>query len=395
MVSPLKQYSADHRYLVNAAARQAGFSDPVAIDLDEFHEPVVKFARRKEFLPVDGVLVRDWDSENRRLRPGVALGMRLYEIEGVRFVQVRFVHDTDLSWEGMEFVVVDRKDYRRFYRIALRCRRDAEPPSRPPVLASDQAEQLWANTVGYLEGPSLHKVKEYGGRPRRGVLLTGPPGNGKTMACRWLWEECRRRRWEWRLVTPDAYRVARRDDDPVEAVKELFSVERRGIIFFDDMDQALRDRETVHETEDQAVFLTALDGIVSKEGVVFVFTTNCDLRLIDRAFTRPGRIDLILHFRPPDAALCRQLVERWHADIRAGIDLDRAVATTDGFSFAEIEELKNLLIMHFMDTGAWDWDWALRQFALNRSELHAQRGRQVGFHQIEWANHTANGDTAG
>ena len=62
------------------------------------------------------------------------------------------------------------------------------------------------------------------------------------------------------------------------------------------MDVALRDRDTVKETDDQAVFLAALDGIEVNEGVVYVFTTNCPLDLIDPAFKRPGRIDLVLHF---------------------------------------------------------------------------------------------------
>src|SRR5205823_2006513 len=129
---------------------------------------------------------------------------------------------------------------------------------------------------------------------------------------------CRRRLWDWRLVTPDAYRHARGNDN----IEQLFSVERRGIVFFDDMDLALRDRETVHESEDQAVFLSALDGIEVNEGVVFVFTTNCALELIDRAFKRPGRIDLVLEFNPPTADLRRELMERWHSDIRAALNLD-------------------------------------------------------------------------
>src|SRR5439155_4575305 len=124
------------------------------------------------------------------------------------------------------------------------------------------------------------------------------------------------------------------------SIKELFSVERRGIVFFDDMDLALRDRETVHETEDQAVFLSALDGIQVNEGVVFVFTSNCAPELIDRAFKRPGRLDLVLHFNAPEAAMRQQLVERWHGDIRANVDVETMVSTTDGSSFAEIEELK-------------------------------------------------------
>jgi cell division protease FtsH len=375
MDHPLKRYAADHRYLLELAAGRAGFANPVAIDLDEFYEPLVKAARKVEMLPIDGVLIRDWDPDNRRTNPGCLLGMRLYEIEGVRFVRVRFPFNNHHNGWGFDFTVVDRQDYLRLYKIALRRRRDYQPPSTRPILPADQGDLLWKNTIGYLDGPNLARIKQYGGRAKRGVLLTGAPGNGKTMACRWIWQECRQRGWEWRLVTPDAYRQARAGD----SIEQLFSVERRGIIFFDDMDLALRDRETVHETDDQAVFLSAMDGIEVHEGVVFVFTTNCSLSLIDRAFKRPGRIDLVLHFKPPDAELRRQLLERWHADIRAGLDVPRAVASTEGYSFAEIEELKNLLVMHYMDSSAWDWDWALKQFDINRHELATRPRRHVGF----------------
>ena len=152
---------------------------------------------------------------------------------------------------------------------------------------------------------------------------------------------------------------------------------KRGVIFFDDMDLALRDRGMSRDTDDQAVFLNALDGITINDGVVFVFTTNCDLELIDHAFKRPGRIDLVLDIEPPTAPLRRRLIERWNEELRREIDLERAVTSTDGYSFAEIEELKNLLIMRWTDTGIWDWNWALRQFDANRHDLAAQR--QMGF----------------
>jgi len=375
MESQIKQYAADHRYLLDIVARQAGFTNPIALDLDEFYVPLVKAAKRRQILPIEGVLVRDWDPDNRQTNPGMQIGMRLYEIEGIRFVRVRFHHNDRVNGWGLDFVACDQRDYRQLYKIALHCRRDNEPPSNPPVMPKDQLDLLWGNTIGYLEGTNLERIKAYGGRAKRGVLLTGSPGNGKTMACRWIWEACRQRRWEYRLVTPDNYRSARAH----ESIEDLFSVDRRGIVFFDDMDLALRDREKVHETEDQAVFLSAMDGIQINEGVVFVFTTNCSLDLIDRAFKRPGRLDLVLHFKAPEAALRRQLIERWHQDIRGNIDIDTSVASTDGYSFAEIEELKNLLVMHFMDSNTWNWGWALKQFDINRNELSARPQRQVGF----------------
>ena len=373
MMSQLKQYTADHRYLLDVIREQAGILEPVAIDLDEFYVPLFKRAKKGKLIPIDGVLIRDWDPDNRRFAPGFQLGMREYVIDGIPVVRARCgFADYPNIW-GLDFVAVDRRHYPKLYRIALQCRKESEPPSVPPVLPQDQTELLWKNTIGYLEGTNINRIKQYGGRAKRGVLLTGPPGNGKTMACRWVWEACRERGWEYRLVTPDNYRQARAHD----SIADLFSVDRRGIIFFDDMDLALRDRETVHETEDQAVFLSALDGISVKEGVAFLFTTNCSLDLIDRAFKRPGRIDLVMHFHPPEAKLRAELLSRWHEDIRNNIDLDLVVSSTEGYSFAEIEELRNLLVMNFIETQTWDWQWATKQFGINRQELTTKRDRQA------------------
>ena len=74
----------------------------------------------------------------------------------------------------------------------------------------------------------------------------------------------------------------------------------------------------------------------------------------------------------------RALVDRWHLEIIRGIDVDAAVSGTAGLSFAEIEEVKNLLILHYLDKQVWDWDWATEQFRENRKEL-ALVERQVGF----------------
>jgi hypothetical protein len=389
MPTQMLRYVADHRLVLEQVAAAAGFAEPVAIDLDEFREPLLAKARRGPVLPLCGVLVRDWDPDFRRGNPGAPFGMRAYEIGGVRFVLVSFDPSSQVRYFLSHLAVVDRKNYRKLYQIALRSRRDHEPPAEPPVLPPQVRQALWDNSIAYLERTNLRKIRSYRGRPRRGLLLTGPPGNGKTSACRWLWQECRRRRWEWRLVTPDAYAQARRADDAEEAVRRLFEVEGKGIVFFDDLDLALRDREMVRETDDQAVFLGALDGIAVKEGVVFVFTTNCPLDLIDPAFKRPGRIDVVLEFPPPDAPMRRQLMERWHADIRREIDWDRAVAATADFSFAELDELRNLLIVLFMSDGRWDLEAALRQLDFNRRNLGCRPRGPVGFAALTQA--AANG----
>jgi cell division protease FtsH len=376
----LPSYAAAHRQMLDIVAREAGFADPVAFTAVAHYWPLLKASRRERAFPIDGVIVHDWNPSARKIYPGVRLGGRIYEIQGIRFAVAQFVYNFEIDDAAVNFLAVERRDYRRLYRIAQRCLEDTEPASEPPILPAAHADILWKNTIGYLESGRLEQVRAFGGRARRGILLTGAPGNGKTMACRWIWDECRRRGWEYRIVTPNTYRQARRGCNAEEAVRALFTVQRRGVVFFDDMDIALRDRERVNETEDQAVFLTALDGISIKEGVVYVFTTNCAVNLIDRAFKRPGRIDVVLHFEPPGTDLRRALMQRWHRDIRANLCLDAAVADTHGYSFAEIEELKNLLIMHYADTGSWSWREAVKQLQANREDFDESIRRRVGFY---------------
>jgi hypothetical protein len=133
----LQSYAADHHFLLEQVSRAAGFEDPVTVDLDEFYEPLLRRSRKVALIPIEGVLVRDWDPDNRRIYPGIQLGARLYDVEGVRFVRVRFSCDNQQNGWAFDFVAVERKNYWRFYKTALKARRDSEPPSQPPVMKKE------------------------------------------------------------------------------------------------------------------------------------------------------------------------------------------------------------------------------------------------------------------
>lgn len=366
---PLSQFTADYRLLRDAAVRHLGLRNPVLVQWIRAFELLLSRARRLGIHPIDGVLL----FRCRRPEDRVVLGLETYELDGLRFAVVRFDETCNEGRvEAFAFLAMERDDYDR---LRARLERD-EPETAPPILASGQLELIVQNTLGFLEAANLRKIRHYGGRPHRGLLLTGPPGSGKTLACRWLRDQCRARGWSYQLITPDCFQYARARD----IVDELFTLPDRGILFFDDMDQALRAREQSLTTEEQTVMLTALDGIRVKQAVVFVFTTNCPVEQIDRAFRRPGRIDLALPIQPPDAAMRLRLLESWHAEIRATLDERRFVDDTDGYSFAEIEELKNLLVMRFLEQGTWDWSWAESQFQANVRNLTA-RQPTIGFRE--------------
>ncbi len=270
-----------------------------------------------------------------------------------------------------DFWAVPRADYRRFYRQLRRHVRSQE--AAPPVMHEADRKRLWHNTIGFLRcGGDV--LSRYGVAPKRGLLLLGEPGNGKTMACRWLADECRRRGLAWKTVTAENYDDARSS----RTVPALFRLDSAGIILFDDFDAALLDRHDTLESGKQSTFLGELDGMDQKRGVVFLFTSNAGLDELDPAMCRPGRLDVVIRFPKPDARLRRRLVRtRWHADLRAGVDVEAVVADTRGFSFAELEEAKKLLVIRYIETGRWDWPWVRRCLLARRAPATSKR--PIGF----------------
>jgi hypothetical protein len=271
-----------------------------------------------------------------------------------------------------DFWAVRASDYRRFYRL-LRREIRARGEQGPPVMSDEKRQRLWENTIGFLRCGSAEMAR-YGVTPRRGVLLLGEPGNGKTMACRWLAAEARRNALEWKSISAEMYEDARIE----RSVPALFQLASPGIVLFDDFDAALLDRQAHAENEKHATFLAELDGLEQKTGIVYLFTSNAALKDLDPAIRRPGRIDVVVQFAKPEASLRRRLIsERWHPELSAGVDVETVVAETDGLSFAEIEELKKLLVIRRVETGRWDWSWA-RAALEQRNQDHRPAG-PIGF----------------
>ena len=376
-MTPLTNWVADQNHLIEAARAALGAGEVVAFEADALQATLLKAAVRGPVRALAGVLVRSWDRDDRRTSSGSSVGLRVYALGELRFCWVSASPAANYEMVG-DFFAVARGDYAALYRKALELKRAATPVAQPPVAHDDTLAALRRNTVDYLVPANLARIRALGGRPKRGLLLSGPPGNGKTSACRWLRRLCHERGLEVKSVKPDDFRAARASEsDPGEAVRRLFNVERAGVVVFDDFDAALCDRGGRENAEDQAIFLGALDGMEVPVGVAHVFTTNLPFHKIDPAFRRPGRLDVVLQFPKPDADLRRRLIARWHPDLLAGIDFETAVAETDGMSFAEVDELKNLLVLRFTEADAWDWRWARDEFRAGRADLAATP--RVGF----------------
>jgi hypothetical protein len=367
-------YQNDHANFLAMASELLG--GPVRpIDLDWALElELTKSLRLELRRGLDGMppmMEFDSSESGHDLLAGIERYRLPLEDEPIRLVRVVAPRHRNSPHVFYTFWAVPVDQYLRLYRFLRRAMRRQQAHA-PPILREVDQQRLWDNTIGFLRH-GCQRWNEFGVPAKRGVLLLGEPGNGKTMACRWLRAECNQFGLEWHNVSSEEYDQARNRGQ----AHELFELSRPGIVFLDDVDMAMRDREGDATTSDHSTFLGGLDGIDTHLGVVYLFTSNARLEQLDPAFRRPGRIDVIMQFPRPDSLLRRRLIDEcWHAELRASLEIDQVVAATEGLSFAEMEEVKKLLVMHYFDTGRFNWPWAWNSYCAGRGNSVRRR---IGF----------------
>lgn len=119
---------------------------------------------------------------------------------------------------------------------------------------------------------------------RRGYLLHGPPGNGKSSLVAALAGAFGLNVCVLNLATPDL------SDDRLTTL--LNNLPRRALLLLEDIDAVFVGREPRASTVKLSFngLLNALDGVAAGEGRVAFMTTN-DLAGLDAALIRPGRAD--------------------------------------------------------------------------------------------------------
>jgi ATP-dependent Zn protease len=177
----------------------------------------------------------------------------------------------------------------------------------------------------------------------RGILLSGPPGTGKTTFAGALARSCKAHLVLASLARWQSYGHL---GDLLKAMRASFTEARErtpSILFIDEVD-AVGDREKDRSHNQQyhvevvSALLEQLDGAEKREGVVVVGACNNPERL-DPALTRAGRLDRHIRIPFPDK-VARLGILHWHlrADLKNS-DLDEIVETTEGWSGAALEKL--------------------------------------------------------
>ena len=173
------------------------------------------------------------------------------------------------------------------------------------------------------------QFRNFGFLWKRGVLLWGVPGGGKTSTLQIISKN---------IV--DRGGISIYVDNPslaAKALKILRQVEpKRPIVIM------LEDLDAIIDEHGESDVLALMDGELQIDNVVFVATTNYPERLDKRLVNRPSRFDIIKKIDPPTSE-ARQLYftsknERLNAP-EAIDELKQWVSSTKGFSIAHLKEL--------------------------------------------------------
>jgi len=215
------------------------------------------------------------------------------------------------------------------------------PISRDDIILPDGLlERIERPTIGF--GKHSQRLLAMGRHLKRGLLLHGAPGTGKTLTAMYLASQMRER---------TVLLLTGRGMGLVEQSCAMARLLQPSIVVLEDVDLIAEER--TREGACAALLfelLNQMDGLSDDADVIFLLTTNRPDILEPALASRPGRIDQAIEVPLPDAKCRRRLIELYSHGLSLNMKgLDQLIAKTEGVSAAFIRELLRKAALYAAD----------------------------------------------
>jgi SpoVK/Ycf46/Vps4 family AAA+-type ATPase len=248
------------------------------------------------------------------------------------------------------------------------------------VILPEKTKAELRRNVDLLFG-SLEVYKKNGLTFKRGLILKGEPGTGKTLIGKILCNTLKDVTFIW--VTPGHLT----ESDNVKIVCDMARHLAPAVLFLEDVDLYGAHRER----ENRSILgelMNQLDGLIENEFVVVVATTNRAEELEEALRNRPGRFDRVVDVPKPDADCRKKMFTLYTEKLNVAVKdrgrfMDVLVEKTEGYTGAHVKELVNSAIISAIDNKSLDANDMVvlkpSHFLQNVPRVKAKKISPVGF----------------
>lgn len=205
-------------------------------------------------------------------------------------------------------------------------------PDEAVILPAETINLIERNTVRFFA--HAEALRRSGRSVKRGLLLHGPPGTGKTYTVMWLAQ---------RLAGTTVIVLS---GEQLGLIKQCCAMARAlapAMVVLEDVDLIALERDSQHHAAIQVTLhqlLNEMDGLASDAEVLFMLTTNRPDVLEPALAARPGRIDQAIAYPLPDPDCRARLLDLYGQGLVLTLnDRDGLIGRTEGASPAFIKEL--------------------------------------------------------
>jgi hypothetical protein len=223
------------------------------------------------------------------------------------------------------------------------------------VILEDQFKKsLQKDVYGFFSSEAVYKKLAIPWK--RGLIMYGPPGNGKTISIKVIMKICDAQGFKPLYVK--SFQSFTGEEAAMSLVFDKARQTSPCVVILEDLDSLIND-------SNRSFFLNQLDGLENNDGLLVIGTTNHFERLDPSLSTRPSRFDRKYLFNNPDRDERALYAQYWQRKLKSNNEIsfpdsliDEVADTTKQFSFAYLKEafVASLVTLAGFETDVGSWN---------------------------------------